>query len=80
MRFKIKILLIIFSGSSQEGLAAAATAVLAESALSKPSSRNSSLNKTPTSSTLKFITWNIDGLNEKNIKVRTTAVCKSIEA
>ena len=73
-------MLLFFSGSSQEGLAAAATAVLAESALSKSSSRNSSLDQTPTSSTLKFITWNIDGLNEKNLKLRTQAVCKSIES
>ncbi|KAG8187623.1 hypothetical protein JTE90_027033 [Oedothorax gibbosus] len=101
------------------GLAAAATAVLVESALSR-SSRNSQSNshqpffnaedssqitrKRPSShssdfsateakktspesgvkpgevkpSTLKFITWNIDGLNEKNLMLRTKAVCKTI--
>lgn len=78
---------------SNERLAAAATAVLAESALCR-SGRNSSFTsqKRPsttfaeesnsdakkTKSILKFITWNVDGLNEKNLVLRTKAVCKTI--
>lgn len=73
---------VVLDGSSK-GLAAAATAVLAESALSSGSSikkrKSSILDNKPSASTLKFITWNIDGLNEKNLKLRTQAVCKNIE-
>jgi tyrosyl-DNA phosphodiesterase 2 len=28
----------------------------------------------------RFITWNIDGLNEKNIRIRTEAVCNKIKS
>lgn len=72
---------VVVVDESNDRLAAAATAVLAESALSHSTSSTNtpSLDNTPTSSTLKFITWNIDGLNEKNLKLRTKAVCKNIE-
>ncbi|XP_054707550.1 tyrosyl-DNA phosphodiesterase 2-like [Uloborus diversus] len=67
---------VVVDGSSK-GLAAAATAVLAESALSRGAESPRSKEMKP-SSTLKFITWNIDGLNEKNLKLRTKAVAKNI--
>ncbi|XP_042901699.1 tyrosyl-DNA phosphodiesterase 2 [Parasteatoda tepidariorum] len=92
---------VLVVDGSERGLAAAATAVLAESAsaamkrksdsmqnpsltaalkrLSGASNQGSSqITEDKSSSILKFITWNIDGLNEKNIKLRTKAVCKSI--
>ncbi|PRD23060.1 UNVERIFIED_CONTAM: Tdp2 [Trichonephila clavipes] len=80
---------VVVDGSS-EGLAAAATAVLAESVLcrgansskkrkfSDISKAHSSSERKETNPVLRFITWNIDGLDEKNLMLRTKAVCKTI--
>lgn len=104
---------VVVLDGSPTGLAAAATAVITEAALSlrsgsrPPNQRNrvtdqtvsrssgqsvaKSSDQTVNSSTdqtvptaqqvfgLKFITWNIDGLCEKNLKLRTKAVCKRIK-
>ncbi|GFT07532.1 tyrosyl-DNA phosphodiesterase 2 [Nephila pilipes] len=81
---------VVVVDGSCEGLAAAATAMLAESALcrgakSSQKRKFSETCKTPSSSekkesspVLRFITWNIDGLDEKNLMLRTKAVCKTI--
>lgn len=95
---------VVVLDGSPTGLAAAATAVITETALSfrsgsrPPNRRNKVSDQTASSHTgqtssssdssvptvkqdsdLKFITWNIDGLSEKNLKLRTRAVCKRIK-
>ncbi|GBO35294.1 Tyrosyl-DNA phosphodiesterase 2, partial [Araneus ventricosus] len=81
---------VVVVDGSNKGLAAAATAVLAESALCRNAGNSSQKRASTTSAeelnsdtkktktNLTFITWNIDGLNEKNLMLRTKAVCKAI--
>ncbi|CAL1263402.1 unnamed protein product [Larinioides sclopetarius] len=81
---------VVVVDGSNKGLAAAATAVLAESALCRNVGSSSQKRASTTSgeelnsdtkkikTNLTFITWNIDGLNEKNLMLRTKAVCKAI--
>ncbi|XP_035225371.1 tyrosyl-DNA phosphodiesterase 2-like [Stegodyphus dumicola] len=67
---------VVVLDGSDRSLAAAATALITESALSDVSSAEPA--NQVSSNKLKFITWNIDGLNEKNLKLRTKAIYKNI--
>lgn len=77
---KCSIFINIFSSGSQESLAAAATAMLRESSVvqENPTTSTETLTKkegeTSFPEVFKFITWNIDGLDQKNLQIRTKAV------
>lgn len=69
---------VLVVDGSRPTLAAAATAIFAEAATSSMSGAPPSVEQDP--GTLKFITWNIDGIDDKNLLLRTKAVCSIIES
>ncbi|CAN7989444.1 unnamed protein product [Ixodes hexagonus] len=69
---------VLVVDGSRPSLAAAATAIFAEAATSCMSGAPPSVGQDP--GTLKFITWNIDGIDDKNLLLRTKAVCSIIES
>ncbi|XP_013790917.1 tyrosyl-DNA phosphodiesterase 2-like [Limulus polyphemus] len=71
---------VVVIDDSPRSLAAAATAVITETITANRDSPQIKTEEVADISTkLKFITWNIDGLSESNLKLRTKAVCKIIK-
>ncbi|KAK8774853.1 hypothetical protein V5799_010614, partial [Amblyomma americanum] len=70
---------VLVVDGSRPSLAAAATAIFAEAATSSSNGSRSAAATQGHPNALKLITWNTDGIDEKNLVLRAKAVCSTIE-
>lgn len=71
---------VLVVDGSRPSLAAAATAIFAEAATSSSNGSRSTAATQGHPNALKLITWNTDGIDEKNLVLRARAICSTIES
>lgn len=71
---------VLVVDGSRPSLAAAATAIFAEAATSNRNGPRATDVSEGQPNTLKLISWNTDGIDDKNLVLRAKAVCSTIES